>query len=36
MNKELSGLKLVVGDVFRAHDNGEFLCVVVEDWLGYW
>ncbi|KAK1394501.1 Transmembrane 9 superfamily member [Heracleum sosnowskyi] len=31
MNEELSGWKLVVGDVFRAPDNAEFLCVMVAD-----
>lgn len=31
LNEELSGWKLVVGDVFRAPDNAEFLCVAVAD-----
>ncbi|CAI9111741.1 OLC1v1012042C1 [Oldenlandia corymbosa var. corymbosa] len=31
LNEELSGWKLVVGDVFRAPENAEFLCVVVAD-----
>ncbi|CAH9086801.1 unnamed protein product [Cuscuta europaea] len=31
MNEELSGWKLVVGDVFRAPGNPELLCIVVGD-----
>ncbi|KAM7492906.1 hypothetical protein LguiB_027515 [Lonicera macranthoides] len=31
MNEELSGWKLVVGDVFRSPDNMELLCVMVAD-----
>ncbi|XP_024374433.1 transmembrane 9 superfamily member 11 isoform X2 [Physcomitrium patens] len=31
MNEELSGWKLVVGDVFRAPENPQLLCVVVGD-----
>lgn len=31
MNEELSGWKLVVGDVFRAPENPQLLCIVVGD-----
>ncbi|KAI7989499.1 Transmembrane 9 superfamily member 11 [Camellia lanceoleosa] len=31
MNEELSGWKLVIGDVFRAPTNPEFLCIMVGD-----
>lgn len=31
MNEELSGWKLVVGDVFRAPENPQLLCVVIGD-----
>ncbi|KAK2973352.1 hypothetical protein RJ640_015107 [Escallonia rubra] len=31
MNEDLSGWKLVVGDVFRAPENPELLCVMVAD-----
>ncbi|CAK9185507.1 unnamed protein product, partial [Ilex paraguariensis] len=33
VNEELSGWKLVVGDVFRAPNNPELLCVMVADGL---
>ncbi|KAA8525542.1 hypothetical protein F0562_007405 [Nyssa sinensis] len=33
MNEELSGWKLVVGDVFRAPTNPELLCIMVADGL---
>ena len=31
MNEELSGWKLVVGDVFRAPNNASLLCIMVGD-----
>uniref|UniRef100_A0A5B7BNW7 Transmembrane 9 superfamily member n=1 Tax=Davidia involucrata TaxID=16924 RepID=A0A5B7BNW7_DAVIN len=33
MNEELSGWKLVVGDVFRAPENPKLLCIMVADGL---